>query len=76
MDNQNLEPLLLSPSEVGMLIGCSRSKIFEMISASLLPPSYKLGRSRKFKRKDVDRWIELDMPNLDKFVAMTRGEKQ
>jgi excisionase family DNA binding protein len=68
---QNIEPLLLSPAQVGMLIGCSRSKIFELISQGALPPSYKIGRSRKFKRSDIEKWIGLNMPNLERFEQLT-----
>lgn len=73
MDNQRLEPLLLSPAEVGILIGCKRSKVFEMIASGQLPPSYKIGRSRKFKRRDIERWIDLNMPSLDRFIQLTES---
>jgi hypothetical protein len=39
MNNTALEPLLLSPAEVGQLIGLSRSKVFELIASGQLPPS-------------------------------------
>jgi len=67
-----LEPLLLSCSQVGALIGVSRSKVFQLLSEGKLPPSFKIGGSRRFKRNDVLRWIELNCPNLDTFCALTR----
>ena len=70
--NSTLEPLLLSPAEVGALIGCSRSKVFELLSGGALPPSFKVGGSRKFRRRDIERWIELDCPNLERFCQLTR----
>ncbi len=73
MSNSNLTPLLLNPAQVGQLLGISRSKIFEMISAGQLPPSFLIGRSRKFKRIDLERWLDLNMPNLDKFQQLTGG---
>lgn len=70
-----IEPLLLSPAQVGQLIGVSRSKVFEMIAAGALPPSYKLGRARKFKRLDIEKWVNLDMPPLDRFEQLTGGRE-
>lgn len=75
MNNLTLEPLLLSPTQVGQLLGISRSKCFEMISAGQLPPSYKIGRARKFKRSDLEKWLELGMPNIDKFQQLVGGRK-
>jgi excisionase family DNA binding protein len=74
MRNNDLAPLLLSPAEVGQLLGLSRSKIFEMIACGQLPPSHKLGRARKFKRKNIEEWVALDFPTLDQFVKL-RGVK-
>jgi len=73
--NNSLELLLLSPSQIGALLGISRSKIFEMMSAGQLPPSFKIGGLRKYKRTDVEKWIELGFPNLDKFQQLTGGRK-
>jgi excisionase family DNA binding protein len=73
MNNTALEPLLLSPSEVGRLLGISRSKVFELIASGQLPPSYKLGRSRKFKRTDIEQWIDWGMPSLDKYIQLAGG---
>lgn len=71
--NTQLEPLLLSPAEVGTLLGASRSKVFELISEGALPPSYKLGGSRKFKRSDIELWVQLSMPKLDDFIKLARA---
>ena len=59
--------LLLSAGEVGILIGLSRSAVYGMISAGLLPPSFKLGKRRKWRRTDIEKWVELGMPNIEKF---------
>jgi len=73
--NTTLEPLLLSPAQVGELLGISRSKVFELLSVGSLPPSRKLGGSRKFKRRDIETWIDLGMPKLDDFLKLTGGRR-
>ena len=73
MSNTTLEPLLLSPSEVSQLLGISRSKVFELISKGALCPSYKIGQARKFKRSDIEKWIDLGMPTIDKFQQLAGG---
>ena len=65
-----LAPLLVSPAQVGKLIGLSRSKVFELISQGALPQSYKIGHSRKFKLSDIELWVELDFPTLDRFLKL------
>ena len=72
MNDKRLEPLLLSPRQVGELIGCSRSRIFEMLASSQLPPSFKIGGARRFHRGDIEKWIAFNCPSLDRFMQLTQ----
>lgn len=68
--------LLWSASELAVVLGLSRSKIFELISQGSLPASFKLGGARKWRRADILKWIELSCPCMEKFNQLTRGGRR
>jgi len=68
---ETTEKLLLSAIEIASALGISRSKVFAMLSAGQLPPSIKLGNSRRWSRKVIERWVELGCPSLERFLVLT-----
>jgi excisionase family DNA binding protein len=75
MADETPEKLLYSAKELGAALGISRSKIFSMLACGQLPPSIKLGNSRRFSAAVVKRWVELECPCLERFLALT-GDKR
>jgi excisionase family DNA binding protein len=73
MPVETADKLLLSPAEVAGLLGISRAKLFTMLACGQLPPSLKLGGQRKWRRDVVEKWVELDCPNLERFLVLTGG---
>jgi excisionase family DNA binding protein len=69
---ETAEKFLLSATELAGLLGISRSKVFSMLSAGQLPPSVKLGNCRRWSRAVVEKWIELNCPSLERFLALTK----
>ncbi len=68
--------LLLSVSDVCKLLNVQRTLFYNLISTGAfgcLP--VRLGRRRLYKRSDVLRWIELNCPPREKFLALTGGGK-
>jgi excisionase family DNA binding protein len=43
--------------EAARLLGCGRSRIFELIAAGRLR-SYKIGRERRILRRDIEKLVE------------------
>jgi len=70
---ESMKPLLLSANQVAVLTGFSRSKIYDMQALGQLPPSLKIGFSRRWKREVVERWVELDCPSIDAFQQLEKG---
>jgi len=65
--------LLWNAEELGTLVlGISRSKVFELAASGRLPQSYKLGKARKWRRHDIETWIRLGMPSMDQFEQLTQ----
>jgi len=53
------------------LLGLPRRTLYSLMNRGALPPSYKLGGKRVFRRHDLTRWVELGMPPLEKFQILT-----
>jgi len=60
-----LEPLLLRVTEVALVLGIGRTKVFALLAAGELP-AVRLGRSVRIPREALERWvrerIEADNP--------------
>ncbi len=47
----------MSPEEFREWLGIGRTKCYEMLSRDEVP-SYKVGKLRRIRRFDVERWLE------------------
>jgi excisionase family DNA binding protein len=47
----------LSPEDVAVLVGCKRTTAYKLLAEGLIP-SYHVGRLRRVRRLDVERFIE------------------
>jgi excisionase family DNA binding protein len=54
--------LLLTASDVAVLLGISKRQVFRLSSAGQLPGRVKVGRLTRWRREDVQRWIEAGCP--------------
>jgi len=69
------EPLICSIAETMHLLGLPRRSLYSLMNSGALPPSFKLGGKRVFRRQDLTRWVELGMPPLERFLVLT-GRRQ
>ncbi len=51
------QPLLLTPTELGRLLGIGRNKSYELIASGTLPV-IRFGRAIRIPRIAVEQWIE------------------
>jgi excisionase family DNA binding protein len=51
------ERRFISPGELQELLGCGRTFCYAILARNELP-SYKVGRLRRIKLADVERWLE------------------
>ncbi len=76
MTNDNdIEPLLLRADDCAQICGVSRRTWERLTASGQIPPSYKLGNSRVWRRSDIHLWVEWGMPNLDDFVDRCKNLK-
>ena len=57
MGDLPLQKLLLSIPEAGRMLGISRSKCYDLLRSGHLPSVY-IGRSRRIRVKDLERFID------------------
>jgi excisionase family DNA binding protein len=55
-----MDRLLLKPGEVAELVGCGRSKLYQMLAAGEIP-SVKLGGSVRVPLDGLRAWLERKM---------------
>ena len=48
---------LLSYKDVGARLGFSRTAVFELVRSGKFPTPLRIGRARRWRESDVDRWI-------------------
>jgi predicted DNA-binding transcriptional regulator AlpA len=72
----HIESLLLRADECAQLCGVSRRAWERLKASGQIPPSYKLGNSRVWRRSDIHLWVEWGMPNLDLFTEKLRNLKK
>ncbi len=49
---------LVDVKEVAQLLGLSRRTVWKMSTCGMLPPPIKLGRSSRWRRRDIESWID------------------
>ena len=47
----------MSPEELAKFLGLGRTRTYELLSAGIIP-SVRIGRLRRVRRTDVDRFVE------------------
>ncbi len=47
----------MTPEEFSEWLGIGRTKCYELLSRNEVP-SYKIGRLRRIRRSDVERWLQ------------------
>jgi excisionase family DNA binding protein len=58
-------------NEVGEYLGIPRSSIYKMTSAGTIP-HVKLGGRVRFRRKDIDRWLDLQVISNEAVLARAK----
>lgn len=53
---QRLAPLALSPSEAARILGCGRTKLYELLGTGEIK-SFHLGRRRLIRLSAIEAWI-------------------
>ena len=58
---------LLDAKSIGKLLSLSKRQIFRLKSAGKLPSCLKIGGAVRWRKSDIDLWIELGCPDIFEF---------
>jgi predicted DNA-binding transcriptional regulator AlpA len=74
-DRQTLEPLLLNAKQAAQVLGISRSKLYSMHSAGLLPMPIILGQgSIRWSVEELKNWTRAGCPSRQRWETI-KGTK-
>lgn len=59
---------LLGPEELAEVLGCGRTYTYQLLRNQAIP-SFKLGKLRKVRRRDVERFIEEQTAGAKQTIA-------
>lgn len=59
-----MEDRWLSVDEIGVYLGVKRDTVYKWISTKAMP-AHKVGRLWKFKKHDIDDWVQKDGANAN-----------
>lgn len=72
----NSTALLLDAEASAQLLGISRSHFYGMDSSGRLGPMpIKLGKSTRWRRDELERWVTSDCPSRQKWQAMKEASR-
>jgi len=66
---------LINAAGLAEILALGHSKIYQMLSAGLLPPSISFGRARRWRPKIIQAWLELGCPSAEGFLMLTRDDR-
>ena len=67
-------PLLLKPGEAAQLLGISRSVFYRLHSSGRLPLPVRLGRSTRWRSRELTAWVDAGCPARTKWEAIRLTE--
>jgi len=69
VDRQTPERLLLSGKDVEAITGVDLRTITRHADAGIMPPGIKLGGLRRWRKAEIQEWIDAGCPKLRTFTA-------
>jgi predicted DNA-binding transcriptional regulator AlpA len=67
--------LLVSDAVAASLVGLSRSSWWRLHARGMTPAGIKLGRSVRWDRAELERWVQAKCPDRATWRAMTTGSR-
>ena len=62
--------LLLSASELSSMLGVAKCTIWTWHSGGKIPRPVKIGRTTRWKRREIEDWLEADAPPRERWEMM------
>ena len=69
-----ITPLLLTVKQVAELLGISERHAYKLDASGRLPRSIKLGKSVRWRREELERWVDAGSPDRARWEAVQRKQ--
>lgn len=69
-------PLLLAAKQVAELLSVSERHVHKLNSSGRLPRPIRLGRSVRWRREELEAWVEADSPDRARWEALNMKNKK
>ena len=67
-----ITPLLLTVKQVAKLLGISERHAYKLDASGRLPRSIKLGKSVRWRREELERWVEAGSPDRARWETLQK----
>lgn len=68
--------LVVDAREAARLLGISRSTFMKLHSAGKVPSPLRFGRAVRWRRAEIEAWIEAGAPSRDKWIRMRKTGRE
>lgn len=68
--------LLLTAREVARMLRISRSHLWRMNKAGMLPDCIRLGTAVRWRRKEIEGWVDHGLPPRDRWNKINAPERR
>ena len=65
--------LLLSASELAVLLGVARCTVWTWHASGKIPMPVKIGGTTRWRRAEVERWLEVGAPPRERWMQMQKN---
>ena len=72
-DPATTERLLLSARQLATLLGVSTSTVWSWHSSGRIPVPLRIGGSTRWRRSEIERWIDASAPPRGRWQALKEG---
>ena len=73
MTEQTYQQKLVDAKSLGKILSVSQRQVFRLKSSGRLPLCLKLGGAVRWRRSDIDLWLELGCPDVFEFEKRREG---
>lgn len=72
----SVDSLVFTAEQLAQALGVSRAHAFRLHSRGLLPRPFRLGRTLRWDRATIDRWLAAGAPPRDRWEQMSQENRR
>jgi len=69
-------PLLWTARALARQLGVARATVYRLVAEGRIPPPVHVGRSSRWRRREIEAWVNAGCPSLAQWRRSESEEKQ